>query len=74
MIRKTVMGLVLALAGSSCGDDEATPPQGCVIRRCLWNPATQQFDRDCVDVVPDGGPSACDGGVGTDGLGADAGD
>jgi hypothetical protein len=53
-----ILAVTAGAAASSCRDDN-DPASECVQRRCLWNPETQQFDREC---TVQSTPSACDGG------------
>jgi hypothetical protein len=65
-----LFGILLACSGLAlvgCDGDAAVICPGRTTRRCLWNEATQQFDRGCVmSCAPAAAGAAC-------GAGSDAG-
>ena len=44
--RRLILALALLLP-LACDGGESTSCPGAATRRCRWNEATQQFDRDC---------------------------
>ncbi|HEY0706082.1 MAG TPA: hypothetical protein VGG33_04760 [Polyangia bacterium] len=47
-----VLPIGLLLLFAACGDETKTS-EGCMLRRCYFNPATQTYDRDCMFVQVD---------------------
>jgi hypothetical protein len=59
------IGLIVLLVASSatCGDETDQTNRCGVSQRCLWNPETQQYDRNCELFLPDAAACLTDAGA-----------
>ena len=63
MLNRIGLIVLLAVSSATCGDEADQKTRCGVSQRCLWNPETQQFDRNCELFLQDAAACTSDAGA-----------